>query len=183
VVERDRLMTEASETRPGGMLAVIGADPLEVVNVTQAVEGIVVVANFNSPRQTVLSGERGALEDAANLLAMRKIWLNVKGAFHSPLMVEASQAMATVLNEVRFEDPKIPMVSGAHGEVLAVAEDVRRALQNQMLSPVKWVAVIERFVALDVKEIVEVPGRTLIRMLKDFENLPLVGLSAEEVRA
>src|SRR4028119_1761071 len=64
VAERDRLMTEAAEKTPGGMVAIIGADPNEVERVVGEAEGIVVAANFNTPRQTVVSGEKGALEAA-----------------------------------------------------------------------------------------------------------------------
>ena len=62
VAERDRLMNEAAAENPGGMVALIGADPTQVVRAAEAAEGIVVAANFNTPRQTVISGEEGALD-------------------------------------------------------------------------------------------------------------------------
>ncbi len=184
VAERDRLMNEAARENPGGMIALIGADPREVARAAAEVEGVAVAANFNTPRQTVVSGETGALEALSGRLGGRKVRLEVAGAFHSPLMLRASEAMAALLSEVAVEDPEIPMVSATDGGVLATAGDVRLALQNQMLSAVRWVAVVERFVALGVEEIIEA-GRdgTLTRMLRDFRRRELVGRTAEEVLA
>jgi hypothetical protein len=62
VAERARLMGEAARQNPGGMVALIGADPAEVARATEEAEGTVVAANFNTPRQTVISGEKSALE-------------------------------------------------------------------------------------------------------------------------
>src|SRR5919205_1484477 len=62
VAQRDRLMNEAAQENPGGMVALIGADPREVARVTGEADGVVVAANFNTPRQTVISGEASALE-------------------------------------------------------------------------------------------------------------------------
>ncbi|MBD0353963.1 MAG: ACP S-malonyltransferase [Rubrobacteraceae bacterium] len=184
VAERDRLMNEAARENPGGMIALIGADPREVARAAAEVDGVAVAANFNTPRQTVVSGETGALEALSGRLGGRKVRLEVAGAFHSPLMLRASEAMAALLSEVAVEDPEIPMVSATDGGVLATAGDVRLALQNQMLSAVRWVAVVERFVALGVEEIIEA-GRdgTLTRMLRDFRRRELVGRTAEEVLA
>src|SRR5215204_3952871 len=63
VAERDRLMTEASRENPGGMVVIIGAEGREVLEAVEMARGAVVAANFNTPRQTVVSGERSALED------------------------------------------------------------------------------------------------------------------------
>ena len=108
--------------------------------------------------------------------------LDVAGAFHSPLMLEASGAMAALLSGVALEDPKIPMVSATDGAILATADDVRLALRNQMLSPVRWVAVMERFSELGVVEIIEAgEDGTLTRMLRDFRRKGIEGRKAREV--
>jgi [acyl-carrier-protein] S-malonyltransferase len=182
VVERDRLMSEASRQNPGGMVALIGADPLEVARVADEAAGVVVAANFNTPRQTVLSGEKEALEAATERIKGRAVPLNVAGAFHSPLMRDAARALSRLLEEVEVERPEVPMVSATDGAVLATADDVRLALGNQMLSPVRWVAVVERFEELGVEEMVEA-GRdgTLTRMLRDFRGIGIRGRVAAEV--
>ena len=184
VAERDLLMNQAAAENPGGMIALIGADPEEVAGATEEAEGIVVAANFNSPHQTVISGEKGALAGVAEKVRGRKVELNVAGAFHSPLMAEAAREMGEMLSEVEIGEPKIPMVSGTDGAVLSTAGDVRMALGAQMLSPVRWVAVIERFVDLGVEEIVEAgEDGTLTRMLRDFRRKDIEGRVAGEVLA
>ena len=187
VAERDRLMNESSEQNPGGMTAVIGADPREVVAAVEDFpeeDGVVVAANFNTPRQTVISGEKSALEKVGELIKGRKVGLEVAGAFHSPLMLEASLAMEYLLEGTEFEEPEIPMVSAVDGAVLATADDVRLALRNQMLSPVRWVEVIARFEDLGVEEVVEAgEGGTLVRMLRDFRSVDMKGRGAPELLA
>ncbi len=184
VAARDRLMNEAARQRPGRMVALIGADPTEVVRVAEETGGVVVAANFNTPRQTVISGENDAVEDVAERVRGRRVDLRVAGAFHSPLMAEASESMAVLLSAARVDDPAIPIVGASDGEVLASAEEVRSALRKQMLSPVRWGAVIQTFLSMGVSEIVE-SGQdgTLTRMLRDFRRRDVTGLTATELLA
>jgi [acyl-carrier-protein] S-malonyltransferase len=183
VAQRNRLMAEASSENPGAMTAIIGAGVREVLEAVETANGIVVAANFNTPRQTVISGEEGALADVGERVGGKKRKLDVAGAFHSPLMQEAAAGMDRFLAEVSLEDPKVPVISGMDGAILARADDVRLALRDQMLSPVRWVAVVERFAALGVEEVVEAGGGTLVRMLRDFKDLELRGRSAKELLA
>ena len=183
VAERDRLMTEASRETPGGMTVIIGPGPREVLEAVETEDGTVVAANFNTPRQTVISGEEGALADVAERVGGKKRKLDVAGAFHSPFMQKAAVGMDRLLAEVSLEDPKVPIVSGMDGALRTRADDVRLALRDQMLSPVQWVAVVERFAALGVEEVVEAGGGTLVRMLRDFEDVEMRGRAAREVLA
>jgi [acyl-carrier-protein] S-malonyltransferase len=181
VAERDTLMTEAAGQNRGGMIAIIGAGAREVVDAVDGAGGVVVAANFNTPRQTVISGDEGALEEVSGRVGGKKRSLDVVGAFHSPLMQEAAVGMAALVAKVPLRDPKIPMISGMNGAVLARADDVRLALRDQMLSPVRWVAVVERLAALGVEEIIEAGGGTLVRMLRDFKDVEIEGRAAKEV--
>jgi [acyl-carrier-protein] S-malonyltransferase len=183
VAERGRLMTEAAKKNPGGMVAIIGIGSREVVQAVDSADGAVVVANFNTPRQTVVSGKNEALEEVTGCVGGKKRKLDVAGAFHSPFMWEAAIQMDALLAEVSFEDPRVPIISGIDGSVLAKADDVRLALRGQMLSPVRWVAVMERFTALGVVEVVEAGEGTLVRMLRDFRDLEMRGRVAKEVLA
>lgn len=183
VAERDRLMAEASAQNPGGMTAIIGAGAREVDDAVGSANGAVVTANLNTPRQTVISGGREAMEAVAGRVGGKKRKLDVAGAFHSPFMQEAAVAMEALLAEVPLNDPEIPMISGIDGAVLAKADDVRLALRDQMLSPVRWVAVVERLAALGVEEVVEAGGGTLVRMLRDFRDVEIKGRAANEVLA
>jgi [acyl-carrier-protein] S-malonyltransferase len=182
VAERDRLMNVASNEHPGGMVALIGADPDDVVRAVEETGGIVVAANFNTPRQTVVSGQVDALEEVAERVRGRRVELDVSGAFHSPLMAGAAREMDELLAEVALEEPQIPMIGATDGALLTTAEEVRQALRNQMLSPVRWVAVVERLLDLGVREIFEAgEGGTLTRMLRDFKRKDVEGRTAVEV--
>ena len=182
VAERDRLMNEASRENPGGMVVLIGADPDAVVEAAEKSGGAVVAANFNTPRQTVVSGRMDALDEVTDGLRGRKIRLQVAGAFHSPLMVEAAKEMDALLEAVEFDEPEIPMVGATDGALLTTADEVRQALRNQMLSPVRWVAVVERLLESGVREIFEAgEDGTLIRMLRDFKRKDVAGKTAGEV--
>jgi [acyl-carrier-protein] S-malonyltransferase len=182
VAERDRLMNEASTQNPGGMVALIGADPDAVVEATDRSDGAVVAANFNSPRQTVVSGRLDALDRVTEDLRGRKVRLQVAGAFHSQLMAEAAMEMDGLLREVELSQPEIPMVGASDGKLLSTADAVRGALRNQMLSPVRWVAVVERLLELGVREIFEAgEDGTLTRMLRDFKRKDVEGKVARDV--
>ena len=182
VAERARLMGEAARQNPGGMVALIGADPAEVARATEEAEGTVVAANFNTPRQTVISGEKSALHAVGERVRGRKVELGVAGGFHSPLMREASREMDALLSEVALDEPDVPMVGASGGAVLKSAEEIRRALRDQMLSPVRWVAVVERFLDLGVREIIEAgEDGTLTRMLRDFKRKDVEVRTAAQV--
>jgi [acyl-carrier-protein] S-malonyltransferase len=182
VGERDRLMGEAAKKNPGGMVALIGVDPDDVARAADETDGTVVAANFNTPRQTVVSGHVDALGEVTERVRGRKVKLEVSGAFHSPLMKGAAREMDALLAEVELEEPEIPMVGATDGALLTTAEEVREALRNQMLSPVRWVAVVERLLDLGVREIFEAgEDGTLTRMLRDFKRKDVVGRAAGEV--
>jgi len=183
VAERDRFLAEAAEETPGGMVAILKADPKEVEEVLGESEGSV-VANYNSPRQTVISGLRGALGDAVSRIRGRKIPLNVAFAAHSPYVAAASEKMRGVLDTVEFRAPEVPIVSAIDGSVHTTAEAVRGALKNQMVAPVRWVKVVETLAKMRVEEWVELGGGgVLTRMLKDFEIPSLKGITFEDLRA
>jgi [acyl-carrier-protein] S-malonyltransferase len=182
VAERDRLMGEASMENPGGMVALVGADPDDVARAAEETGGIVVAANFNTPRQTVVSGQVDALEEVAARVRGRRVRLDVSGAFHSPLMAGAAREMDELLRGVDLQAPQIPMVGATDGALLTTAEKVREALRNQMILPVRWVAVVERLLDLGVREIFEAgEDGTLTRMLRDFKREDVEGRTAGEV--
>ncbi len=183
VAERDRFLAEAAEETPGGMIAILRADPDEVEKALGKSEGSF-VANYNSPRQTVISGLRDALGDAVSKIRGRKIPLNVSFAAHSPYVAAAGEKMREVLSSVEFKAPEVPIVSAIDGSVLTTAEAAREALKNQMVAPVRWVKVVETFAKMRVEEWVELGGGgVLTRMLKDFELPSLKGITFEDLRA
>ena len=117
-----------------------------------------VVANYNTPRQTVISGLREALGEAVSRVRGRKVPLNVSFAAHSPYVSAAGEKMREVLDTVEFRVPEVPIISAIDGAVLTSAEAVKEALQNQMVSPVHWVRVVETLARMRVEEWVELGG-------------------------
>ena len=183
VAKRDRFLAEAAEKTPGGMVAILKADPAEVEKALDESEGSV-VANYNSPRQTVISGLRDALGDAVSKIRGRAVRLNVSFAAHSPYVATAGERMREVLDSVEFHMPEVPMVSAVDGSVLETAEAVREALKSQMVAPVRWVQVVDTLSRMRVDEWIELGGGgVLTRMLRDFELPSLKGVTFEDLRA
>jgi [acyl-carrier-protein] S-malonyltransferase len=130
----------------------------------------------------VVSGRIDALKQVTEGLRGRKVKLRVAGAFHSPLMAGAARKMDAHLEGVEFREPHVPMVGATDGALLEAAGEVREALRKQMLSPVRWVAVVERLLDLGVREIFEAgEDGTLTRMLRDFNRKDVEGFTAREV--
>jgi [acyl-carrier-protein] S-malonyltransferase len=183
VAQRDRFLAEAAEDVPGGMVAILKADPAEVEKALDGSEGSV-VANYNSPRQTVISGLKGALGDAVSRIRGRAIRLNVSFAAHSPYVAAAGEKMRGVLDLVELREPEVPIVSAVDGSVLKTADAVRESLKSQMVAPVRWVKVVETLARMRVEEWVELGGGgVLTKMLKDFELPSLKGITFEDLRA
>jgi [acyl-carrier-protein] S-malonyltransferase len=183
VARRDRFLAEAAEKMPGGMVAILKADPEEVERAVGGTEGSV-VANYNSPRQTVVSGLRGALGDAVSRIRGRKVPLNVSFAAHSPYVAAAGEKMREILDAVEFLRPEVPIVSAIDGTVLTSAEAVKEAFKNQMVVPVRWVKVVETLARMRVEEWIELGGSSVLtRMLKDFELPSLKGITFDDLRA
>jgi [acyl-carrier-protein] S-malonyltransferase len=182
VAERDRFLAEAARETPGGMVAILRADPEEVERALDETEGPV-VANYNSPRQTVVSGLRDAVGDAVSRIRGRKVPLNVSFAAHSPYVAAAGEKMRGVLDAVEFRKPEVPIVSAVDGSVLTSAGAVKEALKSQMVAPVRWVKVVDTLARMRVEELIELGGGgVLIRMLRDFELPSLKGITFDDLR-
>jgi [acyl-carrier-protein] S-malonyltransferase len=183
VAQRDRFLAEAAEEAPGGMVAILKTDPEEVERALDDAEGSV-VANYNTPRQTVVSGLRGALGDAVSRVRGRKVPLNVSFAAHSPYVAAAGDKMREALDAIEFHMPEVPVVSAIDGSVLMSAEAVKEALKQQMVVPVRWVRVVETLAKMRVEEWIELGGGSVLtRMLRDFEIPSLNGVNFDDLRA
>ncbi len=183
VAQRDRFLAEAAEDAPGGMVAVLKADPAEVEEAVGSSEGSV-IANYNSPHQTVISGLRGALGDAVSKIRGRAVRLNVSFAAHSPYVAAAGEKMREVLDSVEFRRPEVPIVSAVDGSVIETADMAKEALKGQIVAPVRWVKVVETLARMRVEEWIELGGGgVLTRMLRDFELPSLKGVTFDDLRA
>jgi [acyl-carrier-protein] S-malonyltransferase len=176
VALRGKLMAEIQSERPGAMVAVIGLDPerLRELCAEASADGVVGLANLNSPTQIVVSGEEAAVDRLASLAeeaeAQRVVRLQVGAAFHSSLMEPVQAKMGEAMAEVEWRDPQVPLVSNASGGVVRTGESVRQALLDQIASPVLWVDCVRTLAAEGVKTVLELgPGRVLAGLARQIE--------------
>ncbi|MBA3867271.1 MAG: ACP S-malonyltransferase [Solirubrobacterales bacterium] len=141
-VIRGRLMEEAAEVTPGGMIAALGGEEATVREL--ATNFGLTVANDNAPGQVVLSGPLESLGEARRQLradGVKAIRLPVAGAFHSPLMAGAAEKFRAALDEVEFRQPRLPVFSSTAAEPFA---DPRQGLAAALTEPVLWQATLKR---------------------------------------
>jgi [acyl-carrier-protein] S-malonyltransferase len=145
VDQRSRFMQEACEATEGGMAAIIGADEQGVRNLAAAAD--VDVANFNSPGQIVISGEKSKIALAVGMAkeygARKAVELTVAGAFHSRLMEPAYQRLSAVLAETPIVMPRVAVVGNVDARPAESPDAIRKSLADQVTGSVCWTASIE----------------------------------------
>ncbi|HZK18754.1 MAG TPA: ACP S-malonyltransferase [Clostridia bacterium] len=173
VHKRGRLMQEAVPIGTGGMVAVIGLDRdgIEKVCTEAGDEGVVEIANLNSPQQIVIAGEMPALNRAMELAkeagAKRTVMLPVSAPFHCSLMKPVAIEMEKHLSKIIIDDPVCGVVSNVTAGYVRDAREVRNALIQQISSPVLWTDSINLLVEDGIDAFVEVgPGRVLTGLVK-----------------
>jgi [acyl-carrier-protein] S-malonyltransferase len=142
------LMQKAAMKSPGAMAAIINLDipAIESICELARAEGTVVIANYNTPQQTVISGESRAVSAAVRFAQQkggRTIPLPVSGAFHSPLMAESATSFADILRDADFRQPMIPVLPNVTGAPVSDPDELRDMLIRQMTSPVRWTATMD----------------------------------------
>lgn len=154
VRQRGKLMYEQGVARPGAMAAILGTLSVSIDDICKtatAEAGLVVPANYNSPEQTVISGETAGVERAMVLAkeagAKRALPLPVSGAFHSPLMEPAAAGLAEMLNSVTMNDASVPVYVNVDGSAVREAGAARSLLVKQLTSPVLWTVVMQNLAA------------------------------------
>jgi [acyl-carrier-protein] S-malonyltransferase len=143
VAERGRAMHEAGQANPGAMTALVGLSPDEAADICRVAGrgDVLMVANENSPKQTVLSGSVPAIERAEDLARSRKcrvVRLKVAGAFHSPLMRPALDRVRAAIARLEFRAPRFPVIPNASGRPTSHPSALRDLLSRHLVSPVKW---------------------------------------------
>ncbi|AMK09785.1 ACP S-malonyltransferase [Pseudodesulfovibrio indicus] len=173
VILRGRLMAESGGAGHG-MAAVVKLpqDKVEEI-VAEAVKlsgAELRIANYNTPAQFVISGEKEALDAAEPLVKEargRAIRLAVSGAFHSPLIKEAADEFAAFLEGLAWREPAFPVFHNATALPEPDPDAILTVMQRQMTSSVLWVQTVQAMRALGVNDFVEVgPKGVLTKMLK-----------------
>ncbi|MFQ6103827.1 MAG: ACP S-malonyltransferase [Candidatus Glassbacteria bacterium] len=177
VRERGMLMYESGKRRAGTMAAVMGLDAETVERICResSDSGVVRPANFNCPGQIVVSGDvesvRSAMEKAQEAGAMRVIRLDVSGAFHSPLMEDASSGLEKRLASIEVQDAAFPIISNATALPVSSEADIKNALIMQLTSPVRWEESMRKLLEMGYSSFLELgPGRVLSGLLKRVDR-------------
>ena len=171
--ERARAMRRAGAEKGGSMMAVLGVHR-DVVEATcrDAAQGQVLsIAGYNTPSQTVISGEQVALDRAATALklqgAKRIVSLRVSGAFHSRLMAGAAEHLRGVLQQQPLRDARIPVITNASAQPVTAAATLAEHLVAQLVQPVRWVETVDHLAKMGVTHAVELgPGKVIQGLLK-----------------
>ncbi|MBU1275911.1 MAG: ACP S-malonyltransferase [Proteobacteria bacterium] len=181
---RGRLMDRDAIANPGAMAAIMGAGPEEVAALCQEVEGEVQPANYNTPAQTVITGERQAVAAAGALAKERgfkAIPLKVSGAWHSPLIAAAGRDMAEALAPLEFAAPACLHVPNTTGEPTADAAVIKNQLMKQLTAPVRWVQTIQALLDQGVEVFIEAgPKNVLAGLIKKTAPAGTTVLNVQE---
>lgn len=152
VSARAQAMQAACEANPGTMAAVLSLPDEKVVEVCATINaGTVVAANFNCPGQVVISGEIEAVDAACVAMkeagARRALRLPVGGAFHSPLMQPAAEALQEAIMKTEFRKPFCPIYQNVNAQAETEPEIIRTNLLKQLTAPVRWTQTVQNMIA------------------------------------
>ena len=174
---RAESMENAGNLNNGTMAAIVGLKEKEVQSICSSYEGkgLVVIANYNSPKQIVISGTSNAvietIEKAKNKGARLAVELRVSGAFHSPLMNPARDTFTKILDSLRFKDPKYPVFNNVNGKLILDGEKIKISLIQQLEKPVLWTKSISEMKNFSVESFLEVgPGKVLQGLNKRIDS-------------
>lgn len=167
---RAEAMQRCAEANPGEMYAVLRLPAAEVERVCSGISGTYPV-NYNCEGQTVVACRAEAAEALVKAISEQKgkaMKLAVSGAFHSPLMADASDVLAGRLASMTLAQPRIALYSNVTGQPYG---DAAELLARQVCSPVRWHATVENMVSAGFDTFIEVgPGKTLTGLVKKISS-------------
>ncbi len=183
VRKRGQLMANADPEGKGTMAAIIGLDDniVEDICKTASSEGLVIPANYNCPGQVVISGDKHGVEKAIQLSKESKakmtVILEVSGAFHSPLIKNASILFDDFLKTININKPSIPIVSNVTADITDF-DNIKSSLVKQMLSSVLWKKSVETMIQMGVNTFIEIgAGKVLQGLIKKIDkNVEIMGV-------
>ena len=177
VRNRGKYMQEAVPVGTGSMAAILGMNMEAVAGVCgDAAQGEVCeLANINSPEQIVISGHTAAVERGAKLGdergAKRAKVLPVSAPFHCSLMQPAQDRLARDLQNLKFAQPGVPVISNVYARPVEDAESAREALVRQVTGSVKWSESMQMLIGRGVQTFIEVgPGKVLCGLMRQIDR-------------
>ncbi|MBI4776678.1 MAG: ACP S-malonyltransferase [Deltaproteobacteria bacterium] len=186
---RGELMDEAARKQEGAMVAVLGLSANRVADILKRFQnqGVVGIANHNTPEQIVISGEKALVDRAAGAVQEeggKAVPLQVSGAWHSALMEQARVRFAGRVREIEFLEAGLPVLFNVTAEAQRDPEKIKDLMIRQITEPVLWHPAIERMVREGVDRFVEVgPKKVLSNMLKRIlpKSAPYSAYQVEDV--
>jgi [acyl-carrier-protein] S-malonyltransferase len=176
---RGELMSVAKK---GTMSAIIGLSSEKVLEVVNSTSGIVDAANFNTPEQTVITGEVEAVKEASERLekeGARVIPLTVSGAFHSPLMQEVTLPFKKVLSKTEIRKPRVPVYSNVTGEQVSDVDEILKTLGSQIEKPVCWVKTLKNMQKDGIQRFIEIGYKSVLKKMvkKTLDKVETMSIS------
>lgn len=171
---RGILMQNTVPQGEGAMCAVMGMNAEQIEDILEPLEGVT-IANYNSPGQTVITGETASVDRAAELLkeggARRVIPLNVSGPFHSPMLKSAGEKLKAELDQISLRELRIPYMTNVTAKKIETICQTKELLKTQISAPVLWMQSMEQMIEDGVDTFIEIgPRRTLAGFLKKINR-------------
>jgi [acyl-carrier-protein] S-malonyltransferase len=169
---RGKSMQAAVPVGQGAMAALLGADIEKAQALADAAaQGeVCTVANDNDPGQVVISGARGAIERAIELVKdfgiKRGVLLPVSAPFHCPMMQPAADVMASALAEAAMQAPLVPVYANVRAAPVADVEMIKQLLVEQVTGRVRWRESVIAMFDAGVHDFIEFGGKVLGPMVK-----------------
>lgn len=176
VQHRGEAMQASADQTPSGMVSVLMLEQAKVEELCAAArqDEILQIANFLCPGNYAVSGHRAAcdrLEPLVSAAGGRAVRLAVAGAFHTPLMKPAGEAMAEAFASVPLTSPRLPVWSNVTAQPHGSPETIRDLLRRQITEPVRWEETIRQLLAAGCERFYEIgPGRVLAGLLKRIQR-------------
>ncbi|WP_010663225.1 ACP S-malonyltransferase [Marinilabilia salmonicolor] len=175
VYQRAMAMQKACEIKPSTMAAIVGLEDSVVEEVCNAIDDVVVAANYNCPGQLVISGTFEGIDKACDLLkekgAKRALKLPVGGAFHSPLMEPARAELAEAIENTRFDIPVCPVYQNVDAKPQTDPANIKANLVSQLTAPVRWTQTVQNMLADGANHFTEIgPGKVLQGLIKKVDR-------------
>lgn len=171
VCERGRLMYQAVQVEDTAMAVVVKLDNETVERLCARFDRVYPV-NYSCPGQVTVAGPKNQMNAFAAAVREEKgtvLPLKIGGGFSSPFMKEASTWFGYLMKPVDFALPVIPLYSNMTGR--PYGGDMKRLLQMQMCSPVRWETIIRNMIAAGADTFVEVgPGNALQDLIRRIDD-------------
>jgi [acyl-carrier-protein] S-malonyltransferase len=180
---RAELTQQAANTRPGKMVALLGASPEQAEQACTAAPGACWIANDNTVGQIAIAGTPEGVEaasEAAKAAGIRRVTpLNVGGAFHTPLMAEAADALSGHLATLVWHEPDAPVVSNEDARPYHDGDGWRDRLVTHLTRPVRWRNVMETLAGLGATTFIEIGHGSMIAGLakRTVPDVRVVGIA------